>query len=162
MAWQLASLWNRGLRQLPNGPLAYFAYTCSTKNIHAMFFSFTHYQFFTLSDRHFCAVNSLLKFVSRRPVSLFVLFSHRCSWTSRSRDRQVTGESSGIEYSCTAINWFKRPTAKKFFPKLRSQSLWCSGEVKSRRAEGAGFDSYRTLFFLLSFFSVFFLCCCFL
>ena len=94
------------------------AYTCSIKNIHAMFFSFTHYQFFTLSDRHFCAVNSLLKFVSRRPVSLFVLFSHRCSWTSRSRDRQVTGESSGIEYSCTAINWFKRPTAKKIFPKV--------------------------------------------
>ena len=58
---------------------------------------------FTLSDRNFCAVNSLLKFVSRRPVSLFVLFSHRCSWTSRSCDRQVTGESSGIEYSCTAI-----------------------------------------------------------
>ena len=44
---------------------------------------------------------------------------------------------------------------ERLFPKLRTQSLWCSGEVYSRRVDGAGFESYRTLFFLLSFSSVF-------
>ena len=31
---------------------------------------------------------------------------------------------------------------ERLFPKLRTQSLWCSGEVYSRRVDGAGFESY--------------------
>ena len=39
---------------------------------------------------------------------------------------------------------------------LPAKCLWCSGQVQFRRADGAGFESYRILFFLLSFFFPFF------
>ena len=43
---------------------------------------------------------------------------------------------------------------KDFFVPLRNQPLWCSAQVQSRRAEGAGFESYRinfSFFFFLFF-----------
>ena len=44
---------------------------------------------------------------------------------------------------------------KRLFASLRKQCLRCSGLVLSRRADGAAFDSYWTLFSFFLFFSVF-------
>ena len=52
------------------------------------------------------------------------------------------------------VSW-KRNKMKDFSYKLRNQFLWCSGQVQSRRVEGAGFESYRIIYSYFLFFPFF-------